>query len=852
MAEFEELRLTVNLVDNSSTGLTKIRTELVSLTQTAGQMAASVVQASQSVVQLGSSVQAATPKIQAVSNEMRAMQRHAADTGRAVGQMGYAAQQGLAGLPQMAIGLWDASAGVRGLGESLKAVAPAAQSSIMALAGVAVGVAAVGIAVVAYGISVFKFAKEMDQLGKTARALGMSFAELRNAQEQAKAFGSTADSVIRSFQGIQDAQLDLYKNNSQLRQKLLGQGVDANWVNQLAAADPGKARSMIAQYGKALERQAVEAGVGKSVAAAIRNQFYGEFGQKPEDMELALKPVDPARAAEMRRVEELSRNVSKVWGEISLKLQGITFAALSAGLPILLGTLKVADGLFSGIGATVTFIDEQLGKLGTNLVAVLKWIPGLGPVITMVEGLYKLGGGGVPAEGEPSSGGIPLTMPRAQRSSYEGANDNANPLLQRASFTTDELIDETGRNTSQVERLTSQLEKLNSFFDRAGGSGRGGGGQGGITNASLTTGGAATGGGGAAAGGGGSGGFKSGGGYSVLPNDNDSGGGPNARPAETAAPAAALPAPAGGGGGGRSQMSPADANAIMTGGNVGSMGTVPQKMTAGGGGGGASVPVDDSMKGRLAGLQSLMGDVQGAGMTTTSGYRDPGHSLSRANRGSKHTQGLAFDTRARTAEQADTAMAKQRELFSSRGMVEGRDYSFIDEVRKPSGHATGPHVHTQLTPEGMRRYQQSKAAEQSKVAGVATTPAKVGGYPSSWYGRGAGGDTSLTASLGSQPVDGGRGLARADGSESPALRGATSGDRIPLQRDALDRQALSDAMKVRADGSVKVDVGGSSSKAAAANGNLFVDTPLQRSTAGQLTNYGPNAAETAKQYMASR
>jgi hypothetical protein len=78
-------------------------------------------------------------------------------------------------------------------------------------------------------------------------------------------------------------------------------------------------------------------------------------------------------------------------------------------------------------------------------------------------------------------------------------------------------------------------------------------------------------------------------------------------------------------------------------------------------------------------------------------------------------------------------------------------------------------------------------------------------------------------------------------------------ERDLLNADAPDRGALTDSTKVRADGSVKVQVGSGSSKAAAAKGDgLFTNTPLQRSTAGQLTEHGANAYETANQYMAAR
>ena len=103
---------------------------------------------------------------------------------------------------------------------------------------------------------------------------------------------------------------------------------------------------------------------------------------------------------------------------------------------------------------------------------------------------------------------------------------------------------------------------------------------------------------------------------------------------------------------------------------------------------------------------TLQKELEAQGLHMTSDYRGPGHELYRP--GSKHSDALAFDTRARTGEQADAAMGKLRELFDARGMVEGRDYKFIDEVRNPIGGITkGPHVHTTLTPEGMQRYQQS-------------------------------------------------------------------------------------------------------------------------------------------------
>jgi hypothetical protein len=230
--------------------------------------------------------------------------------------------------------------------------------------------------------------------------------------------------------------------------------------------------------------------------------------------------------------------------------------------------------------------------------------------------------------------------------------------------------------------------------------------------------------------------------------------------------------------------------------------------------------------------------MEAGGITTTSGYRDPSHKLSRANPNSAHTKALAFDSRAHTPEEADATMAKIRARMTARGLVEGRDYNILDEVRRPSGHATAKHIHTAMTPEGMKRYQEARVAESSRVAAAAAANAE-------------------------QP--------RADASQSPVLdlprgskntlldlplppnRSGTGGaERNELDRAALDRAALNDAMKVRADGSVKVKVAESAANSNEQKDKLFADTPMQRQEAGQLTNIGPNAHESAKQYMASR
>jgi hypothetical protein len=116
---------------------------------------------------------------------------------------------------------------------------------------------------------------------------------------------------------------------------------------------------------------------------------------------------------------------------------------------------------------------------------------------------------------------------------------------------------------------------------------------------------------------------------------------------------------------------------------------------------------DTSMAGRKEALDTLKKELEATGLAMTSSYRSEDDPLSIKNPNSAHTKALAFDTRAQTPAQADTAMAGIRELMNARGLVEGKDYKVLDEVRNPSAWATGPHVHTQMTEQGMQKYQES-------------------------------------------------------------------------------------------------------------------------------------------------
>lgn len=135
----------------------------------------------------------------------------------------------------------------------------------------------------------------------------------------------------------------------------------------------------------------------------------------------------------------------------------------------------------------------------------------------------------------------------------------------------------------------------------------------------------------------------------------------------------------------------------------------------------------------LSALNQVLQGARAEGADITSSYRPPGHGLSRANPRSAHTQGRAFDLRARTPEEADAQMAAQRARFAKMGLEEGTHYTMKDEVRHPSPWATGPHVHTQLTPAGvqaLRERGQGRVQPETQTQPEASrTPPEAQGPP---------------------------------------------------------------------------------------------------------------------------
>ena len=504
MAEFEELRLTVSLVDNASAGLQRLRSELGQLTTVTNQMTAAVTTSTNAVVNFGNATQAAAPQVRAANVQMREMQRAAADTGRAVSQMGMLAKQGFGGMPAMAIAFWDASRGVSQMAAGMAAVSPSARVATLALGSISLGVAAVGAAVVAYGISVFRMAKEMDALDKTSKTLGMSFATLKGAQDQAKAAGESADTVTRNFQGIQAAQLDLFNRNSQLKNKLLVQGVGEEWIKAFSTAEPRQAFNMIRSFAGRLEKSLTDKGWSTTAAKAMAEQFASEFGVTVGDLP-ELKPLSPEAVADMERIKVLSAEVMGVWNPLSVKLERLELEGLKVGLPYLAEALKHTDEIiqkvkieiqgvariFKTIKLVFDFISHPIdtfNKINEDQSlkdAIVDFLdPAIRRHLAPVTHAPATAGAQKFADIGPSSGGGGDYQPSGGRDwSWMRRSEN---IEDRRDFDPTMAADATDSQVTETSALVSQLSRLNAFFERqesksimgggSGGGGRGGGG----------------------------------------------------------------------------------------------------------------------------------------------------------------------------------------------------------------------------------------------------------------------------------------------------------------------------------------------------------------------------------------
>jgi hypothetical protein len=504
MADFEELKLTVSLVDDISPGLTAIRTQLTQLTQTAGQVQTALSGVAASTEAAGKASRNAHPEHSAHAKALKELGRSAEETGRGILQMGLAARRGAEAFPELALATREAWTGMQGVSVAMGALGVASRGMVVALGGVALGIAAVGAAVAAYGISVFKFSQEMFTLSQTAKALGMTLGTLRNLTEQNERFGISTEKTIAQIGMVNEALTDLTLSGSKLRQSLLGQGLPAQWIDDYLKLD-----NEVDRYNKRLEEQIkirddwIKKGVQPEVAATIAGRFQTQLGGDPGS--IARGPMRQQTAEEKARMEAIAAQsaiIAEQWRETLKLVSEIKTAFLSWGLP---GVVSAVESINVGLKATLSHLDsigKWLGIYGSAFRGLLTGGP-IGAISGAIRGAYafkegntsapgkaagepiehRLGGGPV-RSGQPyiiGEGGPEIMVPDSSGVvvPFGRVGGGRGGSGSSASLTQEELVDETSKSAAETAKLTTQLEKLNAYFERTtggpGGPGKGGG-----------------------------------------------------------------------------------------------------------------------------------------------------------------------------------------------------------------------------------------------------------------------------------------------------------------------------------------------------------------------------------------
>lgn len=871
------------------------------LTQTAGQVQTAFAGVAASTQQIGQAAQQTTPRVSSVEKALKDLSRSAEETSRGMLQMVLSMRGGVGALPQLALGLREATQGLKGVNEGMAALAPATRLAVIGLGGIAIGITAIGAAVAAYGISVFKFSQEMFTLSQTARALGMTFGQLRNMTEQNERFGISAENTAAQIGRVNEALTDLTLSGSKLRQSLLSEGVPAQWID-----DYTKLTNEVDRYNARLAAQIkirddwIKRGVSPEVAATISGRFQTRLGGDPTA--ITRPPLEQPTAAELaqsKRIEESSAAIAEQWRIISKHITDIKNAFLEFGLPGVLSTLQSIAGVLGRITEGMRKVKE--GDPGHKLVPE--------------RSIFGRALGGLGFGQEPPATFDERFNALKSPSSFRGANDN-NPLLHRSSFGGD-TGGSSGEGRAQAVIKGGVYEALVEFYGFLRGGGTGGGG---IQNASLTTGNIP------GAGPGGSA-LHSGGGYTVLPNGSDGG------------PGTGRGAGGSGGGGGVVDKSgkgvdPDTVGQLQQLASTGNTSAMRQLMTSRG------YRVDSAWCGDLA--RTLVG---GSGFQVPQGYpiastwrgigahaegsaiNEPGTQFgsivaSKTNVPIGQTGGHVmtvvpgtYDPKNNTAEVVDTGGRRRRTLngFELRSLPAAEAVAASGNVNKTSP-SSGPSTDANVMPElskfvaakeqfrahpfadfgttgigygtpaagrssisepDARKEMEGRLAESLKRVDELNPNLTQGqrmalaslDYNTGWIQKGGEKNDAMRAALKSGDLAGARRLfgtyTHVGGPQGRVLPGLASRraeelggfwDRPDPDRTALskplDRSALNDNNRIHSTGQLDVSVNAPPGTKVNYHGqNLLKNTSMQRQTQMMPTQGGPTVADTAQSYM---
>ena len=289
--EFEELKLSVTLVDNTSTLLVQLRSQLLQVNQQAGVTSARLQQLSGHSATLGSQVHGLTVVIERLYTN----------------------------IPFLGTQLRGLTPKVEGLVSSLPLWA-----RFTGLAGAAV--AALGYGLVKLGQSLGEFAKANVAIGALARSLGITSGEFKVLQRQLTSVMSKEDAQ-RTVVALGQATQAMQDGSSQLRREFI-QGADRESKDQVTMIADGIARlgkggnlAKVANFIRASLDESYKrtaAGPGGKAQAARDQAEMLKMLHLPASFMLAQRLRD-ATTEEVKHEEEMlemSKKMAAEWGQI--------------------------------------------------------------------------------------------------------------------------------------------------------------------------------------------------------------------------------------------------------------------------------------------------------------------------------------------------------------------------------------------------------------------------------------------------------------------------------------------------------------------------------------------------------
>jgi hypothetical protein len=863
MADFEELKLTVNLVDNASAGLTNIRTQLTQLTQTAGQVQTAFAGVATNVQQVGKAAGEAAPKVSSQEKALKELSHSAEETTRGLVGMALAARRGAEAWPELILATREAWTGMKSVGVVMGELGAASRLMVVGLGGVAIGIAAVGAAVVAYGVSVFKFSREMYTLSQTAKSLGMTFGSVKALTEQNEAFGISIDNTVSGLARMQATMADLSVSGSQLRQQMIGMGVPPQRIDEIVReTDVIKRRNMVIDDQIKIEAD-LQKRMGKEAAAEWTNRYGNWFGVDPGARSRPRQ--QPQTEEEKKQAEYIADQSTKIaveWAKVLDSVSKIKTEFLAWGLPHVLTIVEKIATAFDKIsqGMDKAKKDDPGHQFVPNksiFGRTLNWDwsagTGVKPPPETPATPKAATPEAAPADPPKGLGHLRRIPPLGYHpSSYEGANDNRS-LLHNASFGDgfggSDVGGSSGEGRAQAIIKGGVYEALIQFYGFLRGGGTGGGG--GVQNASLTTGG------GLAVGGGGGGAASFG--SPEFPNLGTSygvGGRPHGSHVGAGSGDGAGESPAGapGGGGGPGR----DGSSTPPSGNL-----AAQRA-------GFMKELNDNPRLKAFAIDAMQheGGIQ-SNMEQLFNYAAMRHmTINQALHSGQYgpvKRGLISGNISEKTRRAGEAALQSvgagsniTDYATDQGMagdpnfakyMSNRDYWHMHKVQGAWFSAHGERgrqwAERQRAADAKSASDTSKSvAASAAVPGAAGGPGPVGERYSTRRLQGEGGE-------GQDQTGGGQGGSDAEGGGNlkriyirPQL------DRSSLNDGPLDRSALNDNNRLHSTGKLDVSVNAPPGTKVAYNGNnLLKNTSMQRQTQMMPTSTGPSVADASQSYM---